>query len=75
MGKETDVLKNLGSIRRARGLTQAQLAEMVGQHMSAMSWYENNTHMPKLDTAVRLADVLDVTVDELIGERNDNYAA
>jgi transcriptional regulator with XRE-family HTH domain len=75
IGKEPMMLKNLASIRRTRGLTQAQLAEMVGCNPTALSWYENDTHTPLITTVVRLADALDVTVDELIGERVDSNAA
>jgi transcriptional regulator with XRE-family HTH domain len=71
------MLKNLTSIRRARGLTQEQLAAMADCSLSAISWYENNTHTPLLTTAVRIASALDCTIDELVSpvERNDNHAA
>lgn len=71
------MLKNLASIRRARGLSQEQLAAMAGCSLSAISWYENNTHTPLLTTVVKLADALDCTIDDLVNpvERNDNRAA
>jgi len=41
------------------GLTQQQLAERLGTTQSAVARWENGTTAPRLDTLLKLADVLD----------------
>jgi transcriptional regulator with XRE-family HTH domain len=71
------MLTNLGPMRRAKGMSQEQLAALVGQHASALSRYEHGCHIPLVSTAARIAAALDCTIDELVSsvERNDNHAA
>lgn len=70
-------MQNLVNVRRAKGVSQVQLAAMVGQHPSAICRYEHDRHEPLLSTAVAIADALGCTVDELIGrdEDDDSHAA
>lgn len=58
--------KRLVEMRKKRGLTQQQLCELVGVHVSHISNYENGRSQPTLDTIRRLALALDVTADELV---------
>jgi transcriptional regulator with XRE-family HTH domain len=57
-------LKNLRSMRK---LTQVRLAEMVGVNARGYNRWERGTALPQLDTLIRLADVLNVSLDELAG--------
>lgn len=57
-------LKNL---RKARGITQAQLAEMVYVTDSMISKYEANAASPTLETVQRMALVFNVSMDYLCG--------
>ena len=52
----------LETTRRARGLTQADLAERAGITQAALSRYENGLREPEIDALQRVADVLGVTV-------------
>jgi Zn-dependent peptidase ImmA (M78 family)/transcriptional regulator with XRE-family HTH domain len=58
-------MSNLGSVletaRRARGLTQAQLAEAVGTTQPSIQRYENNLREPDDETLAGLATALGVT--------------
>lgn len=58
--------KRLAGMRKKRGLTQQQLCELVGVHVSHISNYENDRSQPTLETIRRLALALDVTADELV---------
>ncbi len=51
--------------RRARGLTQTQLAELTGVTQAALSRYESGMREPEPDVARRLAAALGVTTDLL----------
>lgn len=54
---------------RARaGLTQAQVAEAVGVNRKTISRIERGETRPRLGLALRLADVLGVSFEELFGE-------
>jgi DNA-binding XRE family transcriptional regulator len=59
-------MQNLVNVRRAKGVSQVQLAAMVGQHSSAICRYEHDRHEPLLSTAVAIADALGCTVDDLV---------
>ncbi len=56
-------------IRRLRfdknEMTQKQLAGLVGVSRQTLNAIENGQHPPKIDLAIRIADVFSVTVDEL----------
>lgn len=60
---------NLKTLRKSYKLSQSELAERVGTSQRNVSYWENGTTQPDIDTLIKLADVFDVTVDELIGRR------
>lgn len=55
------------NLRKARGITQAQLAEMVYVSPSMMSKYEADVSSPALETVQRMALVFNVSMDYLCG--------
>lgn len=52
--------------RRARGLTQAKLAEMIDLEQEAVSRWERGTRVPTLHRLQQLSDALDCSVDQLL---------
>ena len=68
--------ERLVELRTEKGLTQSELGEMLGVSDAAISKWENGEAMPRLAKLQQLADVFDVSVNELAtGERNSagNY--
>ncbi len=65
---------NLRKLRKARHISQERFAAMVGTTQRSMSHYERGESQPTLECICRIADELDVSVDELLG-RNiaENY--
>ena len=61
----------LRELREKKRLSQQQLADWLGLTRSSISNYENNTQTPPADTLVRLADIYGVSVDYLLGVKND----
>ena len=55
-------------LRKRAGLSQADLASLVGLHRITIAFYENGVREPGLATARLLAEVLKVTLDLLAGE-------
>ena len=56
--------------RKALKLTQRDFAQKLGITQPSYIRYENGTSQPTLETLVAIADVLEVSVDYLLG-RNE----
>jgi transcriptional regulator with XRE-family HTH domain len=59
--------QRLVTFRQARGLTQVQLAKATGMTQRAISYYEIEAEFPPAPALITLAQVLEVTTDELLG--------
>lgn len=57
----------LQALRKARGFTQDSIAEKLNVSAQAVSKWENDMTSPDMDTLVKLAEIFDVTLDELMG--------
>ena len=55
--------ENIRSLRKARSLTQEQLAETAG----AVYKWKSRLSLPELPMLIQLADFFDTSVDALIG--------
>lgn len=61
-----DFPKRLIELRKLRGLTQQAIADNIDLHVNQIKRYEAGTAQPTLETLVRLAKALHVTLDELV---------
>jgi transcriptional regulator with XRE-family HTH domain len=61
--------ERLRAFREERQLTQARLAELLGVSPRVYNRWEKGVTKPHFDTVVRLADILQVTLDELAGRK------
>jgi transcriptional regulator with XRE-family HTH domain len=59
--------QRLAEIRRRAGLTQEALARAAGVGGDAVRKWESGRRTPMFDMAIRLADALGCTLDELAG--------
>jgi transcriptional regulator with XRE-family HTH domain len=66
IGGET-IGKRLSRFRKERGYTQKELAKKIGITHNLVSDYETGRLMPNGEMVVRLAIVLNVTSDEILG--------
>ena len=57
--------KNIADLRKNSGMTQEQLAEMLGVSSQTISKWENEVTMPDIMLLPVLAGCFDITVDEL----------
>lgn len=64
---ETTFGERLQNIRKARGLTQVQLAEAAETTQRAVSYYETEAGFPPAPAVIALSKALSVTTDELLG--------
>ena len=56
----------IARLRIARGLTQAQLADLVGCYQQAVNKWETGKRKPGLQSLLKLAHALDCSIDDLI---------
>ncbi|HWQ97606.1 MAG TPA: helix-turn-helix domain-containing protein [Clostridia bacterium] len=59
--------KRIMQLRKEKGYTQEQLAEMMGVSAQAVSKWENDVSCPDISILPMLAEKLGVTTDELLG--------
>ena len=65
--------ENIRVFRKERGLTQEQLAEVLGVTVGAVYKWEAKLSLPELSLIMELADFFDTSVDVLLGyEMKDN---
>lgn len=58
---------NMKIARIKKGLSQIELGDKIGVSNRMISQYESGYSTPGVDTLVKIADVLEVTVDYLLG--------
>lgn len=56
------------SIRKERKISQGELAEKTGIHANVLGRYEREEATPSVEMAAKLADVLGVSLDYLVGK-------
>ena len=59
------------SLRKAKGFSQEQMARKLHITQGAISQWENGITVPAADQLVTLAEVFEITVDELLGRDPD----
>ncbi len=59
--------QRLKELRKAKGLTQKQLADLIGVKNSIISFYEVGDRIPSPEVIKKLAAVLHVSADFLLG--------
>ena len=67
MDAKSAIAANIKFFRRAMGLTQGELAQKLCGKKSLVSNYENGYSVPDIFTLIELANIFDVTLDELVG--------
>ncbi len=64
---EIKLAKHIRAERRARGMTQEQLAEALGVTIGAVYKWESGQSVPELRLLIELAELFEVSVDALLG--------
>ena len=58
---------NLAALRQAAGLSQAELAKLVGDTQRNIAYWEQSEKPPRSDVVPKLAKVLGCSVEQLLG--------
>lgn len=59
-------------LRQERNWSQAQLAQRLAVHQKQVSGYERNVHVPSVEVLIRLAELLNVSLDYLAFENRED---
>ena len=58
--------KRLQQLRKQQGLTQQQMADELDVVLRSYQRYEAGDFQPSFDVLIRIADILDVSIDYLL---------
>lgn len=64
--------ENLKTLRKQKGFSQEELATRLHVVRQTISKWEKNLSVPDADTLIRLAEILEVSVSELLGAKIEN---
>ncbi len=64
--------ENLKTLRKQKGFSQEELAARLYVVRQTVSKWEKNLSVPDADTLIRLAEILEVSVSELLGTKIEN---
>lgn len=66
--------KIIAKLRKDRGMTQRELAELLHVSVSTVSNYEQGIHEPDIEKLLKIAACFHVTTDYLLGASNNNLS-
>ncbi len=68
------ISENLKKVRNKKGISQDELSKMIDIHSVQLSRYERGQSVPSIDIVTKIADALEVTIDELVYGNENNKA-
>jgi transcriptional regulator with XRE-family HTH domain len=63
--------RRLASIRKSKGLTQQQMADTIGIHVSQIKRYESGDTQPSLEVLRKIALALSISADLLLFDEDE----
>ena len=66
MKKEVKLTEILRSFMNIKNLTMKELGELVGKSESSIAYWLSGKVMPRISVIQKLADIFNITTDELI---------
>ncbi len=61
------MVKNLKVLRNKKGISQQQLADIIGVTQQSVNKYENHSVEPDIYTLIKIADYFETTIDYIVG--------
>lgn len=65
--------ERLRNIREDKDMTQQQVADLIPMNQSNYSKLERNIQQPSLQQLIRIIEIFDITLDELLGIDSSIY--
>lgn len=66
MGIKDEIAIKIRMMRKAKGMTQEDLAKAIGQSPSSITMYETGRRTPDYDVLETIADVFNVSIFDLV---------
>lgn len=66
-----DIGKNITKFRKAKKLTQEELANLICVSPKTISSYENNRNLPNIEMLISLSEVLGVSINDILGSKEE----
>lgn len=60
-----NIITNLKEYRKAKKISQQELAQLIGVRRETIVHLENNRYNPSLEMALKIAEIFDCHVEEL----------
>ena len=60
-------MNNIKDLRVAKGLTQQQMADALGENRTTVTKWESTDAFPRADKLPQIADLLGCSIDQLFG--------
>lgn len=57
--------------RKSKNFTQKQMSDLLNISRQSYVYYENDTYEPSLQVLLKISEILETSIDELLG--NDKY--
>ena len=67
--------ERIKELRKANGLTQAELAKKLNVSASTVGMYEQGRREPDSEMLAKISDIFDVTIDYLLGADSKSVSA
>lgn len=67
----SELRNKIRELREARGMTTAELADILGVSQRQVQLYEKGESLPKLEGLIILADLFGVSTDYLLGRASE----
>lgn len=61
-------MNRIKEVLEEKGIKQTWLAEQLGKSFNMVNAYAQNRHQPPMETLYKIADILDVSVKDLLVE-------
>ena len=65
--------ERLKELRKKRGYTQSELADILNIKRATIAKWETGMTEPRIESLIKLADILDTTTDFLLGKTNIDF--
>lgn len=63
--------ENLKKIRKSKKVSQRIVAQQLGYGYTAVANYESGRNEPSIDDLIKIADYFEVSMDSLVGRKNE----
>ncbi|MBR1890973.1 MAG: helix-turn-helix transcriptional regulator [Clostridia bacterium] len=64
----------ISEYRKLKGMTQKELANRLGVSAGNLCEWEKGRIEPSISALIKISNILDITIDELIGTETTNYS-